>query len=184
MLIFRVGILFAVATNTPCAYAANITDLEDSTVLMAALSPCESDADAVVVGTTLSVNDLRDSSPHEAARLSLDDGYSQALGNLRSRNLASVAFPSRFHCPRLKLVEHSSVVPVLEHGDWQGFRRTFPGAVKLIRISLPGYNRTHDRAIVEVSTACGINCGSDDLIELRRVNGTWERVTLVESATS
>jgi hypothetical protein len=184
MLIFRVGLLFAVAINTPCASAANIADPEDSTVLMAALSPCESDADVVLVGTTLSVNDLREPLPQKAARLSLDEGYSQALGNLRTRDPASVTFPSGFDCPRLKLVERSAVASVLEHGDWQSFRRTFPGVVKLMEISLPGYNRAHDRAVVEVSMTCGINCGSDDLIELRRVNGKWERVTVVEDATS
>ena len=72
--------------------------------------------------------------------------------------------------------------PATGGGVWTGHRGHGAGIIR--EVSLPGYNRAGDRAIVEVALECGMNCGSDDFILLRKVNGKWERVSVSESATS
>jgi hypothetical protein len=49
--------------------------------------------------------------------------------------------------------------------------------VKHVRIlGVPGFNAAHTRALVSVLKKCGPYCGTGGIFEVRKENGTWERV--------
>jgi hypothetical protein len=150
-------------------------------VLLAAVSPCESESE-ILLATTLNTDVGEETPEHEAARLSLDQWYSQALTDLHVRNSGSVPLPKEFACSKFKVAPLSAIGST-HFIDWERVHRSFPGVGGVLQISLPGYNHDRDRAIVKITMTCGRLCGSDDLVELRKTNGKWERVRRVESAT-
>jgi hypothetical protein len=160
---------------------------EDANVLRAALCPPFVGSRGVLVSSTLDTSHAHESAAAEAARMGLTEEYSTTLKNLRTRTSASVSLPEDFTCPEYQIVARSDLAPWYGSGGsgtWEDFKRAYHGAGIIREVSLPGYNRAGDRAIVEVALECGMNCGSDDFILLRKVNGKWERLSVSESATS
>lgn len=160
---------------------ATATREKDSAVLLAAVSPCEGEPE-ILLATTLSTDVGEETPEHKAARLSLDQWYSEALTNLHTRNSVSVPLPKEFACSKFKVVALSAIGST-HFIDWKRVHRLFPGVTGVLQISLPGYNRDRDRAIVEITMACGLQCGSDYLVQLRKTDGKWKRMRRVESAT-
>ncbi len=184
MISSRIGLAVSLALLTTLSACAADTDAEDPSVLRAALCPPFVGAPGVLVSTTLDTSRTKESPPREAARMGLSEEYVGALKNLRARNYGTGPLPGGFTCPSFKIVPRSDLASWYEHGDWKSLHRAFPGVDSIREVSLPGYNQTRDRAIVEMALSCGLNCGSDDFILLRKTNGKWERMTVSESATS
>jgi hypothetical protein len=42
-------------------------------------------------------------------------------------------------------------------------------------LGVPGFDRTHSRALVSVEKMCGIDCGSGGVFEVKKADGTWVR---------
>jgi hypothetical protein len=176
-----IGLAVFVALVTASCSQAIATSEEDAAVLLAAVSPCDGDP-GILLSATLNAAVQEESAEHEASRLSLDQAYSQAIKDLRARNPGSVPLPKEFACRKLQVVPLTAIGSERGAINWETVHRSFPGVQRVIKISLPGYSRDRDRAIVEVSMTCGLLCGSDELVELQRSNGKWERVTQVTSA--
>lgn len=56
---------------------------------------------------------------------------------------------------------------------WEGFYKKYPNAAGFWQFSRPGYNMTHDEAVLYVSHSCGRLCGTGHLYLLRKENGQW-----------
>lgn len=173
--------LFAALLTASCSQAIAAEE-DDSAVFLATVSPCEGEPE-VLLAATLNTDIGQESPEREAARLSLDREYSQALKNMRARNSGSVPLPKGFECSRFKITSFSAIGSERSI-HWETVHRSFPGITKVREVSLPGYNLKGDRAIVEITMTCGLLCGSDELVELRKANGKWERVNFVVSANT
>lgn len=42
-------------------------------------------------------------------------------------------------------------------------------------LGIPGFDRTHMRALVSVVKMCGSDCGSGGIFEAKKINGRWQR---------
>ncbi|MFT4580310.1 MAG: hypothetical protein ACI915_004147 [Gammaproteobacteria bacterium] len=62
--------------------------------------------------------------------------------------------------------------------NWQQFRRQFPDAAGIIRVSRPGIDETTKTALVYVEFECGAECGSGRALNLaQQSDGTWAVVS-------
>jgi hypothetical protein len=53
-------------------------------------------------------------------------------------------------------------------GSWDAFYKTYPKAAGFWNISRPGYNSTHDEAMLYVGHQCGGLCGTGHLYFLKK----------------
>jgi hypothetical protein len=56
------------------------------------------------------------------------------------------------------------------------FNKKYPRAAGYWEFSRPGYNTTHNEAIVYLANHCGGLCGTGNLVFLRKENGQWKVV--------
>jgi hypothetical protein len=63
---------------------------------------------------------------------------------------------------------------------WQAFRRKYPTAQTIVRLSLPGTNRDWSRAVIYVDMTCGPNCAGGSIFVLDKESGAWR---VIESST-
>ena len=122
---------------------------------------------------------------NSAAQLPLGAGGEQqlngeALGDMRQRNAASSHLPADLGCPAVHPADEEAIAAALRPpaasgrpGGWDGFYASFAGARGLIRLSLPGYSKAGDVAVVYMSSACRGFCGAGFYYELHRVKGAW-----------
>lgn len=106
-----------------------------------------------------------------------DDPYTAAMMNLLQRNARPQRLPSQITCSGQILASRKAIETAFK-GDaipprWDGFYRAFPGAKSRGVVSLPGYTRSGERAIVYRASVCGGTCGSGHLLEFRRERGQW-----------
>jgi hypothetical protein len=57
-------------------------------------------------------------------------------------------------------------------GSWDAFYKTYPKAAGFWNISRPGYNSTHDEAMLYVGHQCGSLCGTGHLYFLKKKMAT------------
>jgi hypothetical protein len=66
---------------------------------------------------------------------------------------------------------------------WEAFYKMFPGALGTLSLSVVGYSRSGDRAVLIVNRGCHSQCGDEHIVTLRREAGQWHvagmRLTLV-----
>jgi hypothetical protein len=107
---------------------------------------------------------------------SLDDS---ARRSLLERNKVSVALPDIDTCESLRLVdgeeiEHYLGVPGSDFRDrWVAFYEKFADASGVMSLSLPGYSKEGDIAVVQIASSCGETCGGGSFWVLRKVSGQW-----------
>lgn len=65
-------------------------------------------------------------------------------------------------------------------GGWKTFYKEYPTIHGIWVISLPGLNRTHDRALLYVGHACGPMCGGGTVLVLSNTSGKW---TVIDTET-
>lgn len=103
--------------------------------------------------------------------------YTEAVMDLLERNERSQPLPSDITCSGEILASRSAIDTAFK-GDaipprWDGFYRAFPGAKSRGVLSLPGYTRSGEHAIVYRASVCEGICGSGHLLEFRRQHGQW-----------
>jgi hypothetical protein len=67
---------------------------------------------------------------------------------------------------------------------WRLFHERYPTAPGVIGVSIPGFNREHDRALLYLQMSCGPLCGGGSLFFLTKDKGQWkvaETVTVLQS---
>jgi hypothetical protein len=67
---------------------------------------------------------------------------------------------------------------------WRSFHEAYPTAPGIIAVSLPGFNREHDRALLYLQMSCGQLCGGGSLFFLRKNSSQWkvkDTVTVFQS---
>lgn len=57
---------------------------------------------------------------------------------------------------------------------WRSFHERYPTAPGIIAVSVPGFNRGHDRALLYLQMSCGQICGGGSLFFLRKDSGQWK----------
>jgi hypothetical protein len=89
-------------------------------------------------------------------------------------------------CSAVRIVEGSKIEAIFAADDrippgWDSFENAFPGASRLIEVSLPAFTSDGKRAVVYLDTKCGVLCGAGFYIELKRTAAGWQ-VTQRETA--
>jgi hypothetical protein len=111
----------------------------------------------------------------KAAMLRRSPNY---FGASEQRGIDHIRLPAR--CPGLVLASEAAIQAALtgpRHGptfkDWGNFASQFPGATAVRRVSLPGYSRDGQYAVVYSSGTCGRLCGSGFSVTLKRTKSGW-----------
>ena len=127
-----------------------------------------------LVEQTTEAYDLWVSAPAEGAqrsRLPPDLVSSYAARNKRAGRL-----PSSVIVPPLRAVGAAEVGRYFENGPregWERLRRSYGDLIGLVRISLPGYTRTADLALITYSYDEGPLAGETNFVLLKRIRGGW-----------
>ena len=82
-------------------------------------------------------------------------------------------------CPAVRIVAEEEIEASLEREthippNWEGFRTRFPGAERLIRVSLPAFAPDQNTAVVYLESTCGGLCGTGFYIELTKAGTGWK----------
>jgi hypothetical protein len=114
----------------------------------------------------------------------LQEEYAEALRNLLERNIARQSLPSGIACNAIKVVDPQTIDAAFntekKPPSWDNFYAQYPGAAGRGSISLPGYSRKRDHAVVYRAGACGPMCANGVLQLMRKVGKAWQ---LEESVT-
>jgi hypothetical protein len=112
------------------------------------------------------------------------DGLSSKLKKLNPKTVADFKSKSQL-CRTLDAKFNSSVRMISKQERrtifsgkdmrkaWAAFNKKFPSPNGYAIISNIGFNENRTQALVDVSNKCGENCGSEQLILLMKVNGSW-----------
>jgi hypothetical protein len=73
-----------------------------------------------------------------------------------------------------KLISKQELDDVFKEGSWSNFYMKYPDAGGIWTFSRPGYNSTHNEAVLAVSHACGELCGTGHLYFLTKRDGQWK----------
>lgn len=89
-------------------------------------------------------------------------------------------------CPAVQIVDGSRVEAAFASDKrippgWDSFENAFPGAARLLGVSLPAFTSDGNGAVVYLDTKCGVLCGAGFYIELKRTDAGWQ-ITQVETA--
>jgi hypothetical protein len=110
-----------------------------------------------------------------------DEHTAEFTAAMSRRSQASIVWPVVDVCPQMRIVDVKSIEATFE-GDsqvppsWETFRRTFSGAIGVVRVSLPVYTGDGVHAVVFRDSSCGPLCGHGRRYELLETNGVW-RIT-------
>jgi hypothetical protein len=104
-----------------------------------------------------------------------------AKNDLLKRNVSASPLPMDMACRAVRIVQESTIEKLLKDrptmlGLSKGFYEAFPGADTVIFLSLPGYAKNENDAIVHISYACGTSCGTSFIVHLQKSNGSWHVV--------
>jgi hypothetical protein len=61
-----------------------------------------------------------------------------------------------------------------QQDGWRSFHERYPTAPGIVGVSLPGFNRERDRALLYMQLSCGPLCGGGSLFFLVRDSGQWK----------
>jgi len=130
------------------------------------------------------------------------DISSDQATELVKRTDATEELPKGIECLRVRMVsyvrlkaafdkpaKHPTEFPVpagvrIPIGANTGFQDTFPDIGILLRLSMPVYSETKDRAIVYFEEDCGGLCAHGEYVVVERKNGTWRVIQRLEAWTS
>jgi hypothetical protein len=111
----------------------------------------------------------------------LDGLDATARESLIDRNQKPTNLPMLEACSGFKFVDGKVVDSYLESPEkggmperWMAFYAQFPDAEGVMYLSLPGYSKHGDVAIVQVASACGWLCGSGFFWILRKESDRWQ----------
>ena len=94
----------------------------------------------------------------------------QAATSLAKRNSTTQLLPSMYLCSYIRLVPAAWLH---NFRGWAWFHAAFPGSSSVLRLSLPGYSRNGDIAVVLVSTTSGPLASGGYYWVLQSVHGKW-----------
>jgi hypothetical protein len=163
--------LFAAA-----APAAEAPTAEDIAVLRAALAPdCERPGPGyVLLSTEIADINSDDQVPADwaeaadlTARLHARAGLSGSWSGVRVCGKILVRRERDIH----RLINSD---PSLDQG-WKNFYAVYPGALGVMRVSLPAYSADGHRAVIVMGTGCGSLCGAGEIVEIEKKDGVWRR---------
>jgi hypothetical protein len=111
--------------------------------------------------------------------------HSKSKATPAKETQADAATKAEDHCqvePKLQVplsyqmisTEYLNKIFTKHGGSWDAFYKTYPKAAGFWNISRPGYNSTHDEAMLYVGHQCGSLCGTGHLYFLKKENGHWE----------
>ena len=72
------------------------------------------------------------------------------------------------------IIAKDEVDKIFKHGNWEDFYKKYPEAGGVWGFSRPGYNSARTEAVLYVSHACGMLCGTGHLFYLARQNNQWK----------
>jgi hypothetical protein len=93
-----------------------------------------------------------------------------AAHSLAERNSTTQSLPSMYLCSSIRLVPAAWLQ---NFRGWAWFHAAFPGSASVLRLSLPGYSRNGDRAVVLVSTTSGALASGGFYWVLQKVHDKW-----------
>lgn len=104
-----------------------------------------------------------------------------AIQSLLARNAVRHDLPRVEMCLGFKVVARAIIKKLFESKAnsakpvplWQPFHQSFPKAAGILSLSLPGYSESGQLAVVQVSYACGLSCGSGEYWILKNIKGKW-----------
>lgn len=104
-----------------------------------------------------------------------------ARQSLLDRNRSAASLPEFNTCEGLRRTDAKEIDNYLENPSWGAMRERWAAFYKryvdakgVMTLSLPGYSKSGDVAIVQVSGACNDLCGSGFFWVLRKVAGRWQ----------
>jgi len=146
------------------AAAEDVAVLSAITTKMCKYAASHSGAHYQVLSTQTSVVDRAPSSQD------LDPG---AVSSVVLRNKATHDLPPLTLCPGYRSAPQATIEAAMAREGWQGFYKAFPKSSGTSYLSLPGYTRDGNVAIVMVSGACDSLCASSFFWVIRKVAGKW-----------
>jgi hypothetical protein len=72
-----------------------------------------------------------------------------------------------------KVITREELERIFKEGHWEDFYKKYPEAGGVWTFSRPGYNSARNEAVLYVSHACGILCGTGHLYFLAKQNDRW-----------
>lgn len=109
-----------------------------------------------------------------------DDLDRDAVRSLLNRNKTSGTLPPLDLCPKLKGASQSEIDVSMSARQpdgstigWPGFYKAFSGATGAMYLTLPGYSKRGDLAVVQVAGVCNDLCGGGSYWILRKIGGVW-----------
>jgi hypothetical protein len=93
-----------------------------------------------------------------------------AAHSLAKRNSTTHSLPSMYLCTSIRLVPAAWLH---DFRGWAWFHAAFPGSASVLRLSLPGYSRNGNVAVVLVSTTSGPLASGGNYWILQKVHGKW-----------
>ena len=172
-------VLTALLWIIPLACASRDSEAQarsDREIVVHVLRTIEADrhCTSCLVEQTTQAYELWVSAPAEESHrsgLAADLISSYAVRNERAGQLPSSAI-----VPPLRAIGAAAVGHYFENGPsegWERLRQTYGDRVGLIRMSLPGYSRTADLALITYSYDEGPLAGETNFMLLKRVRGGW-----------
>ena len=73
-----------------------------------------------------------------------------------------------------KIIAREELDKIFKEGSWEDFYKKYPEAGGVWAFSRPGYNSQRNEAVLYVSHACGMLCGTGHLFYLVRQNNQWK----------
>lgn len=148
-------VLLSFATTAWCAQPeANNAKLDHAVWTAIVSSLCRNDFSVSFVAAISS----------DKVRIAESTKSADAWQDLKRRNDdRAVTPPKELGCPGLRIASASSIHRLFgdtAQDSFALFQKRYPGAHSLLSLSIPGYSPSGTTAIVEVSSWCGILCGS------------------------
>jgi hypothetical protein len=159
-----------------------VIDPDDVVVLRAALNPACKNPKS---GLSLLRSEAEGPLPSSSSQNEPDLDH-EAFISLGERATHLSLLPSELICSKLKRVSISEVEAASKtqpsekrksgafHDPcFAPVQKRFPGVSSVISLSLPGYNNSHDIAVVYLTNWCGCLCAGGWYVQLRRHGSDW-----------
>ena len=104
------------------------------------------------------------------------DDLTSMLADYRNRNIGGL-LPAHLEGPRVRLVTREHLDRIFTQGDvlggWRRFWATYPDSSAMIELSLPGYSKRKDRAILSYFISRGSTAGEAMVVLLHYDSRSW-----------
>lgn len=121
----------------------------------------------------------------------IDDFDETTRQSLIQRNRTSIQLPATSTCRKLRLLaagEMDSYFKAADKGGlqerWSAFHQEHPDINGIMTLSLPGYSKRGDEAILQVTGTCGPLCGNGSFWIFSKVSGRWRLEKTVQGWSS